>query len=154
MYYIIDYENLWQLTDEELSHVADVSVNEQGVAQYDLIHVTSRDRDSIRRLHDDAISKFVAKEGNICKYAYQTSTQNGSTVITPRLQIYVPDMDEASEAPALAEITRYIVFYACASHLGPRRPDRAQQYVELSQAALDKANLLLKTRKSPTESWS
>lgn len=160
MYYVIDYSSLWKLIDEETSRVADKSYTEQGASQYDLIHLTSQDQNAIRRLIDDSVSKLVARLRDICKYspliyyAMEGGQQTDQiTSITPRIQFYVPDMDEKSEEPVREEVTRYIVFYVTASHLGEKSPDRAQQYVDLSAAALDKANLLLRTRKPITESW-
>lgn len=154
MYYTINYTALWPLIDEEVSRVADNSYTEQGVSQYDLIHLTSRDRDTVQRLIDDAVSKIVAREGDICKYAPQAIINGNDTTVVARLLFYVPDMDTSSEGEVTKELTRYIVFYVTASHLGEKRPERAQQYITLAQSALDKAVILLKTRKSPTESWS
>lgn len=139
--------------------MADKSYTEQGVSQYDYIRLTAQDQAAVRMQIDEAVSKLVARLHDICRYAplfYESDSEQGGEpvpTVTPRLLFYVPDMDEQSEEPVRSEVTDYINYYVTAIHLGDKRADRAQQYVDLSQAALDKANILLRTRKPITESW-
>lgn len=152
MYYIVDYDALIKSIDEEISRVADKAFGDQGLPLYDLIHITSSDHDALRRYIDDAVGKFVSRERDICKYSPLIEIDEHDNEISHvRLDINVPDIEEDNIPLAERELARYLVFYATASHLGPLKADRAQEYVTLQQAAMDKAVQYLKTRKNPVE---
>ena len=69
MYYVIDKSALWDLANEEVSKVADAAYAEDGTSLYDSIVLTEKDRATMERFMDDAISALVRRAFDICKYS-------------------------------------------------------------------------------------
>lgn len=151
MYYLIDKDNLYDRIDEEVSRVADESYTENGQSSYDSIVLTSRDRDLVERHIDDAVTSFVRRAFDICKYSPEMEDDEP----TGRMQLffYVPDLDETMEDTIKEEISRYITLYAAAMVFESRHVASVPQYGERITASLDRAIALLKSRKSPADLW-
>lgn len=146
MYYVINKTALWDRVYEEVSRVADEAYSEDGTSLYDSVILTERDRDKVDRLLDDAVNAFVRRTYDICKKATVDSA--------PNLQFYVPDFDTTMASTALQEITNYLALYAATEVFKSRRAGVVPEYAERVQAAMDRAVVLLKSRKAPNEVWS
>lgn len=146
MDYSISTENLYELIDEEVSKVADEAYADSGSSLYDSIILTGKDAATVNRHIDDAVDALVARAGDIAKRA----TVND----TPAIKFYVPDMETGNQTMASNEITRYIVLSVCAAIFAQRRPIVLQEYATRAQAAMDRAIVILKTRKPVLETWS
>ena len=161
MYYVIDKPALLESIREEVSHVADEAYGENGTALYDSVMVTLRDKPTLERFIDDAVSAFVRREFDITKYNHILNyhyDEDGNPTdqvasVTPRLEFFVPDFDTSMEGAVKAELDRYIVMYACSAIFQQRRATVVPEYTSRTQSAMDKAVSLLKSRKHPVTQW-
>lgn len=140
--YTLNTEAVLDGVSAEIARAADSAYAEDGTSLYDEVVNTERDDDLLKGFISDALRTFASRVYDICK-----RTAGG-------LQLYVPDFDTTLQADAFAEIDRYIVMATCMSYFAERRAALVPEYDQRSQAALAKAVLLLKSRKSPDESWS
>ena len=139
-----------KLVDEHVSRAADEAYSDAGVSLYDSIVLTERDQGLVQSYIDDAVDAFVQRAFDICKRGTQTTPVSP----TPTLIFYVPDFDTTMEDDLKLQITRYIAFYVATAIFQQRRAALVPQYTAMTQAAMDKAITLLKSRKAPDESWS
>lgn len=137
MEYQIDRNALLARVEEEVSHIADASYAETGQPLYDQVVLTEKDRAGALRLIEDAVGLFVRRTFDICRRAYDT------------LVFSVPDFDESMTEMVDREITAFLVFYPVATICQSRKAERAQEFTARAQAAIDKAAVLLKSRKHP-----
>lgn len=144
--YVIDKTALWERAFEEISSVADDAYADDGTSLYDSIILTDKDKPAVERYIDDAVSAFVRRAYDICKRA----TENN----VPVLQFYVPDFDVTMTDTAKGEITSYLALYAATEMLKSRRAAAVPEFSQRVQSAMDRAVVLLKSRKAPNESWS
>ena len=152
MFYIIDKAGLLESVEEEISHIADGAYGEDGSSLYDSIVITEKDRQNVLRFIDDAVSALVRRAFDICKYSpetYQDEAGEWQLSGRMRLQFFVPDFDETMWDTTKAEIDRYIVLYAVGSLCQSRKADLVPEYARRTQDAMDKAVILLKSRKYP-----
>lgn len=150
-YYTIDKADLGSRIDEEVSNVADEAYSDNGASLYDSIILTEKDSEEVDRFIDTAVSSFVTRAFDICKYYYQTESSSLQT--NEKLEFYVPDLDETMEPAIIEEISKYITLFVCTCVFQTRRPSVVPQYTERTQAAMNRAIALLKSRKSPIELW-
>lgn len=157
MYYVIDKSRLWDLIDEEISKVADDAYSDAGTSLYDSVVMTEKDRSTVERHIDDAVSAFVKREFDVTKHAplafHSDDDEREITKVIPRLQFYVPDFDETMAEALDSELDRYIVLFACSAMFQQRRPALVPEYTTRTQSAMDKAVSLLKSRKHPVTKW-
>lgn len=145
MYYVIDKPALLESIREEVSVVADAAYSDDGTSLYDSVMVTERDTPAMQRFIDDAARLFARRTFDIAKYASQEASVT--------LEFYVPDFDTSMEEAVKDEIDRYIVMYSCSALFQQRRPAVVPEYTNRTQAAMDKAVALLKSRKHPVSQW-
>lgn len=152
LFYVIDKPALLESVEEEVSHVADAAYGEDGSSLYDSIVITEKDRPAVLRFLDDAASEFVKRAFDICKYSFETATDdNGEVQLTGRvrLRLNVPDFDDTMWETAEAEISRYFVMFAAGAYLQQRKAELVPEYTRRIQEAMNKAVILLKSRKYP-----
>ena len=137
MEYQIDRNGLLDRVEEEISHIADASYADTGQSLYDTIVLTEKDRAGALRLIEDAVGLFVKRTFDICRRAYDT------------LVFSVPDFDESMTEIVQGEISDFLVFYPVATICQSRKAERAQEFTQRAQDAIDKAAVLLKSRKLP-----
>ena len=137
MEYQIDRTALLARVEEEVSHIADASYAETGQALYDTVVLTEKDRAGALRLIEDAVGLFVKRTFDICRRAYDA------------LVFSVPDFDETMTDIVRGEISDFLVFYPVATICQSRKAERAQEFSARAQDAMDKAAVLLKSRKHP-----
>ena len=142
MTYTIDIPGITALVHEEVSRVAGMAYSDDGASLYDSIAIRSRDADTVSRMIRDAVDAIVARTADICTYI--PSPQS--------LSLFAPDMDSSKEPVVTAELTRAISLSAVAAWLKERKPDRAAEYADRANAALNEAVVILKTRKLPVRS--
>ena len=137
MEYQIDRNALLDRVEEEVSHIADASYAETGQPLYDTIVITEKDRAGALRLIEGAIGLLMRRAFDICRRAYDT------------LVFGVPDFDETMTDTVCAEISDFIVYYVTATICQSRKAERVQEFTSRAQDAMDKAVILLKSRKHP-----
>ena len=138
MEYQIDRNGLLARVEEEVSHIADASYAETGQSLYDTIVLTEKDRAGALRLIESAVGLFIRRAFDICRRAYDT------------LVFSVPDFDETMTETVCSEITDFIAYYVVATICQSRKAERAQEFSARAQDAMDKAVILLKSRKHPS----
>lgn len=69
MYYVIDKKGLYDRIYEQVSFVADDAYVEGGQSLYDEVILTEKDKPKVYRCIDDAVSSFVQRAFDICKYS-------------------------------------------------------------------------------------
>ena len=157
MYYVIDKSRLWELIDEETSKVADSAYFDDGTPLYDSVVLTEKDRSTVGRFIDDAVSAFVKREFDVTKYAplavHSDEDPSVITSVIPRLEFYAPDFDETMAASLDNEIDRYITMFVCSSLYQQRRAALVPEYTTRTQSSMDKAVSILKSRKHPVTKW-
>lgn len=134
--------SLWIRISKEMAHLADEAYSDSGESLYDQVVLTDKDKELVNDAIDDAIHAFVSRTNDIASY------------YTPDvIQFDVPDFDSTFEQAARDEINRYVVCYTVSALCQQRRPSAVQPYAEMAKAAADKAVILLKSRKTPDETW-
>lgn len=144
-YYEIKRDAIWDMLDEEISKAADEAYGDGGVSLYDSIVLTEKDRSTAYRFIGDGVDALLVRLYDICRYE--------NTADTERLRFHVPDFDDTMEEAVKTELDRYLVMFAAAAIFQQRRAALAEEYATRAQTALDKAVVLLKSRKEPNQSW-
>ena len=134
--------SLWIRISAEMAHLADEAYSEDGASLYDQVVLTEKDKELVNVAIDDAIHAFVARTNDIASY-YTSDV----------IQFDVPDFDSSFEQVVRNEINRFVVCYSVSALCQQRRPAAVQPYADMAKAAADKAVILLKSRKTPDESW-
>ena len=70
-----------------------------------------------------------------------------------RLYFYVPDFDDTMEDAVKRELDRYVAMYVSGNIFQQRRAALVPEYTTRTQAALDNAVTMLKSRKYPSVLW-
>ena len=152
MEYSINYNELFDLVDEEVSRIANEAYDQDENALYDGIIITSADHNTVRRLERDAINTLVKRTEDICTPmpGAETKAADGTVKTTlPALEFDVPDFDLFFEDAVSEEITRYITLNTVAAWCQSRCPTKVDEYANRGQVAIDKAVSLLKAIKAP-----
>ena len=68
MDYIINKQNLKNLIEEEVSLAADQAYSDDGVSLYDQVVLTEKDKGTIDRFIDDAVSTLCRRTHDICSF--------------------------------------------------------------------------------------
>lgn len=144
MIYLINFAAIYDLVDEEISRVAANEFADDGTPLFDSIVLHSRDRSTIKRLHDDAINTIVKRNYDVITIL--PSNRDG----LPGLQFNVPDLDTSTEGMIGEELTRFVTLNVCAAWFQSRAKVKVEEYANRGQVALDKASAMLHTRKTPT----
>ena len=155
MYYLIDKEALFKLVEEEVSKAADEAYADSGVSLYDAVVLTDKDNDMVDRFIDDAVNLAVRRAYDICKFSPETEEVDGEIQPTGRMRLYfyVPDFDDTMEDAVKRELDRYVAMYVSGNIFQQRRAALVPEYTTRTQAALDNAVTMLKSRKYPSVLW-
>lgn len=137
MEYQIDKDALLARVEEEVSHIADASYADTGQSLYDTIVITEKDRAWVSRLIQSAIRTLTVRVFQLC------------TRVDDRLLFFVPDFDETMTDAVTDELTNFFVYQPVAVICQSRKAERAQEYANRAQEAIDKAAILLHSRKHP-----
>lgn len=137
MEYQIDKDALLARVEEEVSHIADASYADTGQSLYDTIVITEKDRAWVSRLIQSAIRTLTVRVFQLC------------TRVDDRLVFFVPDFDETMTDAVTDELTNFFVYQTVAVICQSRKAERAQEYANRAQEAIDKAAILLHSRKHP-----
>lgn len=151
MYYIIDKSALLEKVKEEVSKVADDAYGDNGMSLYDSIIITEKDVEQVNRFLDDAVGALVQRAFDITKYS--PLVDNDTLAVTPRLLFYVPDFDATMGDLVKEELDKYLTLYSCTALFQSRRASVVPEFEGRAQAAMERAVMLLKSRKSPTDTW-
>lgn len=147
LYYVVNKTKLYTLIEEEVSKVADEAYAEGGQSLYDSIILTEKDRSTVERFMEDALNAFVATEDSISAYSPLVEIdENENEVVTPRLELNLPDFDLSRWNAAQSELDRYVTLSVCSGIFQSRRAEKVEEYSARAQAAMDKAVSLLKKR--------
>ena len=156
MYYTIEKtERLIPLIEEEVSRAADEAYADNGASLYDSVVLTEKDKGLVDGFIDDAINLIVRRAFDICKFSPETEEVDGETQLTGKMRLffYVPDFDDTLEDAVKRELDRYVAMYASGNIFQQRRAALVPEYTTRTQAALDNAIVMLKSRKYPSVIW-
>lgn len=151
LYYSIDKAKILDLVEDEVSKAADEAYSDDGTPLYDSVVITEKDRRTVRRFIDDGISLLVKRLFDIAKYApvVETDSNGNPAPKGMRIAFYVPDHEPSVADTIDREITRYLVLFSATSVFSTRRASLVESYTARTQAAMDNAVTLLKSRKKP-----
>ncbi len=152
MDYHIDYTELFDLINEEVSRIAGEAYDQDGNSLYDGIRITSADLDTISRLERDAVNALVLRTEDICTPVpggIREAEDGTEVVILPSLEFYVPDFDLFFDEAVTDEITRYITLSTVAAWCRSRCVEKVDEYEARGRQAMDRAVSLLKAIKAP-----
>ena len=142
MTYTITSESILASVDKEVSRAAAMAHGDDGSPLFDAYRILSRDRDTLEEYMGDAVSAVFLRLFDIAT----RSGGNGSVTIT----FDVPDFDGSMEPEVTKELNRFITLMVCSYWLlekgaGPK----SEEFAKRAEAALEKAHVLLKSRKTP-----
>lgn len=137
MTYEINQQKLEARVVNEISRVAASSYSDDGGSLYDFIKVTSRDKDIIKEYCQGAVTA-------ICVAFAEYATKGTGTI-----ELNFPDLDITLGSSAQEELDRYVVYHACSDWFRDKSVKDVERYTERAADALNKANMLLKSRKPP-----
>lgn len=143
MTYLINSTELYDKIDEEISRVAVREYTDDDTPMYDAVVLHSNDAGEIRRLQGDAVNTLVKRN-----YDIVTIVPNNPQGL-PGLSFNVPDLETSTEDIIREEISRFIVLNVCAAWFQARAKDKVEEFANRSQVALDKASVMLHTRRAP-----
>jgi hypothetical protein len=136
MEYPINHETIMAVVEEEVSRVAARSYSSDGVALYDAIRISSRDKDTLGRLMADMAGVIKSRFR-----LFVTVMPDGS------LSFRLPDLPEHLQGSIAEELDRFISMGVVAKWLEEKKNDQAGVYMERATASINEAELLMMTRK-------
>lgn len=137
MEYVIDKESLKKSAVQEVSRYAASAYGDDGSSLYDAFRVTSRDDSVIERYIEDGISA-------ICVRLFDVATRGDDAI-----EFEVPDFDSSMENEVSKELERFVVYRTCSLWIADKNEKESEKYEKRAIASLDKAHILLKSRKAP-----
>lgn len=137
MEYVIDKESLKKSAIKEISRYAASAYGDDGSSLYDAFKVTSRDDSVIEGYIDDGISA-------ICVRLFDVATRGDDAI-----EFEVPDFDSSMENEVSKELERFVVYNACSLWIADKNEKESEKYEKRAIASLDRAHILLKSRKAP-----
>ena len=140
MEYVINKESLLQAVTKEISRFAAGAYGEDGTSLFDAYKVTSRDGETLQEYISDGVSA-------ICSRLFDVATKEDDKVY-----FNVPDFDSSLSAVTQEELDRFVKNNACALWLADKNSEESQRFEKRAVAALDRAHVLLKSRKAPKRS--
>lgn len=140
MDYGFNTETLKQSAIKEISRFAAGAYGEDGTSLFDAMKVTSRDEETLAEYIEDGISA-------ICVRLFDVATKGDNSI-----QFNVPDYDASLDDEIQKELDRYLKYNACALWLTDKNSAESERYAKRAVASLDKAHLMLKSRKAPKRS--
>lgn len=131
--------NIKDRVEELIARIAASQYSDDGTSLYDSTINSSADESIIDGYIDEAVASIVARLANICKI------EGNNKVI-----FNVPEMVEANKGRAQSILDLYIFHYAINRWCEDKVPTLAKKYFDLAADDLNKAVILIKTRKIPT----
>lgn len=121
---------------EEISRVAARSYTPEGLSLYDSIRATSRDDDTLNRMISDVLDTILARFRDFI-----------SSISDAAIVFNLPDLPAGFGSKISSELDRAITMGVVASWLEEKGIQESQSYANRFNAAMDKAELLMVTRK-------
>lgn len=140
MDYGFNKETLVQDVIKEISRFAASAYGDDGTPLFDVMKTTSRDTDTLGEYVEDGISA-------ICVRMMDVATKNDTSIT-----FNVPDFDSSMEAEVQKELDRYLKYNACALWLADKNSSERERFEKRAASSLDKAHIMLKSRKAPKRS--
>ena len=138
MDYTVDKSNIKDRVEELIARIAASQYSDDGVSLYDSIVNSSADDGIIDGYIDEAVGGIIARLASICKVE-----ENNKLIFN------VPEMVEANKGRAQSILDQYIFHYAINRWCDDKVPTLAKKYFDLAADDLNKAVILIKTRKIP-----
>lgn len=134
MEYIVSTTALYSAIEKEISRAAATMYSDDGVSLFDALKVTSRDEDTIEEYIEDSKDAILATMSDI------------AIGLGGVISFDVPDFDVSSKEEVAHLLDRFIIFNTCNQWFKEKGSDRAEMYLQRAEAAITRANILLKTR--------
>lgn len=170
----IDRDGAIERAEREIARIADAAYDGDGNSLYDGIIVTSRDAAAIETMFEDALSALIKRLSDVLVHkpesdavipedeessvpsteeetgtGEETDGEDSVKANVRTLSLDLPDFDEIHSGTVAAETGRYISLNIVAAWCQEKYADKAEEYAQRGQAAMDKAVALLKARKKP-----
>lgn len=140
MEYTINTEELLQGVTKYISRFAAGAYGDDATSLYDVYKVTSRDTDTLKEYINDGV-------GTICSRLFDVASRGES-----KISFEVPDFDSTMTEVVNEELSRFLKNNACALWLADKNTEQSERFEKRATAALDRAHVLLKSRKAPKRS--
>lgn len=142
MTYTIDTESILASVNKEVSRAAALSHGDDGSPLYDAYKILSRDQDTLEEYLGDALSVVFMRLYDIAT----REAADGKVTIT----FDVPDFDLSMEPEVKKELNRHASLMVCSYwFLEKGAAAKSEEFAKRAEAALEKAHVLLKSRKTP-----
>lgn len=141
MEYTVDISTILPMVEKEVSRAASSSYDDEGSSLYDAYKLLTRDNDTIKEYIGDAVSTIFVRLFDIA-----TRSETEGKLM---MEFNVPDFDASMENEVIKELNRYITLMTCCSWFEEKGATLSENYEKRAIKALDKAHVLLKSRKTP-----
>lgn len=141
MKYTVDIDAILPMVEKEVSRAASSSYDDEGSSLYDAYKLLARDTDTIKEYIGDAVSTIFVRLFDIA-----TRSETEGKLM---MEFNVPDFDASMENEVIKELNRYITLMTCCSWFEEKGATLSENYEKRAIKALDKAHVLLKSRKTP-----
>lgn len=141
MKYTVDIDAILPMVEKEVSRAASSSYDDEGSSLYDAYKLLARDTDTIKEYIGDAVSTIFVRLFDIV-----TRSETEGKLM---MEFNVPDFDASMENEVIKELNRYITLMTCCSWFEEKGATLSENYEKRAIKALDKAHVLLKSRKTP-----
>lgn len=141
MEYTVDISAILPMVEKEVSRAASSSYDDEGSSLYDAYKLLARDTDTIKEYIGDAVSTIFVRLFDIA-----TRSETEGKLM---MEFNVPDFDASMENEVIKELNRYITLMTCCSWFEEKGATLSENYEKRAIKALDKAHVLLKSRKTP-----
>lgn len=138
MDYQVNYNSIEAVIEEEVSRVAARSYSGEGVSLYDNIRLVSRDRNTLKRLLDDAVKVLLSR----FRLFVSVSNEDKNTLI-----FSLPDLADGMEDHIKDILDRFLGMSAVGKWLQERGAGESATYIERADVSINEAELLMMTRK-------
>ena len=123
--------------EREISRIASSSYSEDGVSLYDSYKITTRDTDTLRMYMDEAYGDIVARMVDV------------ASLTTTGISFYLPDFDSTMNDSVQSILDDFVANRVISSWLQEKGDVKSEIYTRKASSLLDKAHIILKSRKAP-----
>lgn len=130
------------MVNKEVSRAAAMSHGDDGSPLFDAYKILSRDTDTLKEYMGDAVSAIFLRLFDIAT----RGSEGGNITLT----FDVPDFDLSMEPEVTKELNRFVTLMVCSYWLLEKGAGlKSEEFGKRAEASLEKAHVLLKSRKTP-----
>lgn len=138
MTYNINKETIINMVEKEISRFAARAYDESGGSLFDSYKILDRDKDVLSVYINTAVTFILTRFSDI-------ATNGGEN----KIAFNIPDFDDTMDQSVVTVLDEYLIDKTCGHWLAEKEAERSSYYMGKAAADLDRAEVLLKTRKTP-----